>query len=61
MNIKERELETQLVDPTEDTERVSRSIVTQMEQEWPEMTVEFKRLQREQYELLHIHLQLHQM
>ena len=51
MNIKERELETQLVDPTEDTERVSRDIVTQMEQEWPEMTREFKRLQREQYEL----------
>ena len=51
MNIKERELETQLVDPTEDTERVSRDIVTQMEQEWPEMTKEFKRLQREQYEL----------
>ncbi len=51
MNIKERELETQLVDPTEDTERVSRDIVTQMEQEWPEMTKEFKRIQREQYEL----------
>ena len=51
MNIKERELETQLVDPTEDTERGSRDIVTQMEQEWPEMTIEFKRLQREQYEL----------
>ena len=26
-------------------------IVTLMEQEWPEMTKEFKRLQREQYEL----------
>ena len=26
-------------------------IVAMMEQEWPEMTVEFKRLQREQYEL----------
>ena len=26
-------------------------IVTQMEKEWPEMTAEFKRLQREQYEL----------
>ena len=26
-------------------------IVTQMEKEWPEMTQEFKRLQREQYEL----------
>ena len=26
-------------------------IVTLMEQEWPEMTQEFKRLQREQYEL----------
>ena len=26
-------------------------IVTQMEKEWPEMTQEFKRLQKEQYEL----------
>ena len=26
-------------------------IVEQMEEEWPEMTTEFKRLQREQYEL----------
>ena len=26
-------------------------IVTQMEKEWPEMTSEFKRLQKEQYEL----------
>ena len=29
----------------------SSDIVTMMEQEWPEMTTEFKRLQREQYEL----------
>ena len=29
----------------------SSDIITQMEQEWPEMTQEFKRLQREQYEL----------
>jgi hypothetical protein len=27
------------------------NIVTQMEKEWPEMTAEFRRLQREQYEL----------
>ena len=27
------------------------SIIKQMEKEWPEMTKEFKRLQREQYEL----------
>ena len=26
-------------------------IITMMEQEWPEMTAEFRRLQREQYEL----------
>ena len=26
-------------------------VVEQMEEEWPEMTMEFKRLQREQYEL----------
>ena len=29
----------------------SHPIVEQMEKEWPEMTDEFKRLQREQYEL----------
>ena len=29
----------------------SHPVVGQMEQEWPEMTKEFKRLQREQYEL----------
>ena len=32
------------------TERVH-PVVEQMEKEWPEMTAEFKRLQREQYEL----------
>ena len=50
MNIKERELETQVVDPVDDPER-KLSIVKQMEQEWPEMTSEFKKLQREQYVL----------
>tara|TARA_R110000824_G_scaffold142078_1_gene308996 strand:- start:214 stop:597 length:384 start_codon:yes stop_codon:yes gene_type:complete len=29
----------------------SSDIITQMEKEWPEMTEEFKKLQREQYEL----------
>ena len=29
----------------------SESIVEQMEKEWPEMTEEFKKIQREQYEL----------
>ena len=29
----------------------SSDIITQMEEEWPKMTKEFKRLQREQYEL----------
>ena len=29
----------------------SHPIVEQMEREWPEMTTEFKRLQKEQYEL----------
>ena len=42
MNIKERELEV-----TEDIHPV----VEQMEKEWPVMTKEFKRLQRQQYEL----------
>ena len=48
MNIKERELEMQTVDPMDDPER-KLSVVKQMEQEWPEMTSEFKKLQREQY------------
>ena len=51
MNIRERELETQVKDPMDDIERKSLSIVEQMEQEWPEMTEEFKKIQREQYEL----------
>ena len=42
MNIKEREI----LDNTK-----SLNIVEQMEKEWPEMTKEFKRLQKEQYEL----------
>ena len=45
MNIKERELEMQTVDPMDDPER-KLSVVKQMEQEWPEMTSEFKKLQR---------------
>ena len=48
------------MDPADDPERRSMKkventeihpIVDQMEVEWPEMTKEFKRLQREQYEL----------
>jgi len=39
--------ESNTVSYTEDTHPV----VEQMEKEWPEMTKEFKRLQREQYEL----------
>ena len=38
----------QTVDPMDDPER-KLSVVKQMEQEWPEMTSEFKKLQREQY------------
>ena len=30
---------------------INHPVVEQMEQEWPEMTTEFKRLQKEQYEL----------
>jgi len=42
MNIKERELEVDVdIHP----------VVEQMEQEWPVMTKEFKRLQKQQYEL----------
>ena len=31
--------------------KYSSDIITQMENEWPEMTAEFRRVQREQYEL----------
>ena len=51
MNIKERELETKSIDPMDVIERKSFSIIEQMEREWPEMTEEFKKIQREQYEL----------
>ena len=51
MEIKERELEIQVKDPVDDVEMRSISIVKQMELEWPEMTREFKEIQREQYEL----------
>jgi len=47
MNIKETELKTS---------KVSSDIVAQMEKEWPLMTSEFKKIQREQYELF-IHKQ----
>ena len=42
MNIKETELKTT---------KTSSDIVAQMEKEWPLMTSEFKKIQREQYEL----------
>ena len=42
MNIKETELKIS---------KTSSDIVAQMEKEWPLMTSEFKRIQREQYEL----------
>jgi len=42
MNIKETELKTS---------KASSDIVSQMEKEWPLMTSEFKRIQKEQYEL----------
>tara|TARA_R100000234_G_scaffold93536_1_gene61746 strand:+ start:392 stop:805 length:414 start_codon:yes stop_codon:yes gene_type:complete len=53
MNIKERELDTKIIDPVDDVERRTKglSVVGQMEKEWPEMTREFKKIQREQYEL----------
>ena len=37
--------------PQKPTSVKSDSIVAQMEKEWPEMTKEFRRLQKEQYEL----------
>ena len=33
------------------TKRGAKTIIQQMEEEWPQMTAEFRRLQREQYEL----------
>ena len=56
MNIRERELETQVKDPIDDIERKSLSIAEQMELEWPGMTKEFKKIQREQY-VLFLHKQ----
>ena len=51
MDIRERELKIQVKDPVEDVEMRSPSIIRQMELDWPEMTREFKKIQREQYEL----------
>ena len=65
MNIKERDMTAKVTDPAGEPERRTAKqkevnsyltgdhgdIVAQMEMEWPEMTKEFKRLQREQYEL----------
>ena len=48
MNIKENDLTMTEMDLTGTTKH---PIVEQMEKEWPEMTGEFRRLQREQYEL----------
>ena len=47
MKIKENDLTMTEIDLT----GTKHPIVEQMEKEWPEMTGEFKRLQREQYEL----------
>jgi hypothetical protein len=48
--------ESSVLDPISDPERrnvktETHPIVEQMEKEWPQMTQEFQRLQREQYEL----------
>ena len=48
MKIKENDLTMTEMDLTGTTKH---PIVEQMEKEWPEMTGEFRRLQREQYEL----------
>jgi len=57
-NIKETKNYQQISDsitgeysPQEPTKVKSNDIISRMEREWPEMTKEFKRLQREQYEL----------
>jgi len=57
MEIKETDLtaktKKEVFDSLENTKPAGESnpVVEQMEKEWPEMTKEFKRLQREQYEL----------
>ena len=43
MNIKETDLTTK--------KKSSKDVTTLMEKEWPEMTAEFRKIQREQYEL----------
>ena len=40
-----------LIKDTPHSKPTDTNIVSQMESEWPEMTTEFKKLQREQYEL----------
>ena len=49
MNIKE----TDLTDYLPEELNQKHHIVEQMEQEWPEMTTEFKKIQREQYEFFY--------
>ena len=60
MDIREIELEQTIKDPADDPERrytnhygnkTNGDIVTMMEKEWPQMTAEFRKLQRQQYEL----------
>ena len=53
MSIRERVIKDPSVDPErrQVKQEEVHPIVDQMEEEWPEMTKEFKRLQREQYEL----------
>ena len=48
-NIKESKTKKKYTNKYEN--KKSTDIVTMMEQEWPQMTAEFRRLQREQYEL----------
>ena len=45
------ELKRKSINDTAKSEPTSDNVVALMEKEWPEMTAEFKRLQREQYEL----------
>ena len=53
MSIRERVIKDPSVDPErrQAKQEEVHPVVEQMEKEWPKMTKEFKRLQREQYEL----------
>ncbi len=51
MDIKEIDLTDHSSEKSNKDVWIGKSVVQQMEHEWPQMTKEFKKIQREQYEL----------